>query len=79
MRITGEAADCADADNLGAEAKNPPTMAQTSSAYLKLHPEAMRTRREGPNAGEFATMKRVIVRFRKTACWNERHQVDARR
>jgi hypothetical protein len=61
MRIT--AADCA--DNFGTEAMSPPTTAQTSNADLKLHPKAPRRHRVGPNACEFANMKRVMVRFRK--------------
>jgi hypothetical protein len=68
MRITVVAADCADI--LGTEAKNPPNIAQTSSAYLKLHLKARATDRVEPSACEFATLKRVIVRFRNR--WNKK-------
>ena len=66
--MTVVAADCA--DNPGTEAKNPPNIAQTSSAYLKLRLKARATDRVEPSACEFATLKRVIVRFRNR--WNKK-------
>src|SRR5277367_4011521 len=70
MTITVLAADCA--DNPGTEARNTPTTVQTSNAYLKRHPKALRADRAGLNAREFAAKKRVIVSFRKAAHWNEK-------
>ena len=61
MRIAD--ADCA--DNVGTEGMSPATIVQIS-ANLKRRPKAPQMDCVGPNACEFALMKRVIVHFRKT-------------